>query len=39
MAIISRKVMGTYQHRCTTCNHQWVSVEEDGGKEAKRHKH
>lgn len=39
MAVVSRKVMGTYQHRCGICGHQWVSQNADGGEEMKRHKH
>lgn len=39
VAIIARKVMGTYQCRCTTCDAQWVSSFEDGGEEGKQHKH
>lgn len=39
MAVIARKVMGTYQCRCTVCNKQWVSDDKKGGEEGKRHKH
>lgn len=39
MAVIARKVMGTYQCRCTTCGAQWVSTDPKGGEEGKRHKH
>lgn len=39
MAVIARKVMGTYQCRCTTCGAQWVSADERGGEEGKKHKH
>lgn len=39
MAIIARKVMGTWQCKCTTCGHQWVSETNDGGEESKSHKH
>jgi predicted restriction endonuclease len=39
MPIVSRKVMGTYQHRCGICGHQWVSPTEDGEPEASNHKH
>lgn len=39
MAIIARKVMGTYQCRCTSCGAQWVSSDDRGGEEGKKHKH
>lgn len=38
-AIISRKVMGSYQHTCAGCKGQWFSSDEKGGEEAKKHKH
>ena len=38
-AIISRKVMGSYQHTCAGCKGQWVSSDEKGGEEAKKHTH
>ena len=39
MAIISRKVMGTYKHHCTACDTEWVSADEGGGAEAENHEH
>jgi hypothetical protein len=39
MAIIARKMFGTYQCRCTVCGTQWMSEDEKGGEEGKRHKH
>lgn len=39
MAIISRKVSGTYKHRCTSCDHEWTSEDEGGGAEKDKHNH
>lgn len=39
MAIISRKSAGAYLNKCTTCHAQWVSEDDDGGPEARLHKH
>lgn len=36
-AIISRKSMGSYLHKCSGCKEQWVSSDEKGGEEAKKH--
>lgn len=36
-SLLSRKVMGTYQHTCLGCKAQWVSSDEGGGEEAKKH--
>jgi len=39
MAVVARKVMGTYQCRCSTCGEQWISETEDGGPEREEHRH
>lgn len=36
-SILSRKVMGSYQHTCLGCKGQWSSSDEKGGEEAKKH--
>lgn len=39
MAVVARKVMGTYHCKCTTCHTQWVSEQSDGGEERSEHSH
>lgn len=39
MAVIARKVMGTYYCRCTTCGAEWISEDPKGGPKGEGHKH